>query len=153
MSKQAVQHSRRKLLTVLSISAVAGKLPEVWTKPVVASVMLPAHAVGTGPLCNSAQLIVSGTSEPNGSYTINLVGSAFGLPSGTIFYGLFHYYGGSVLAGLTNLYPGIHAATITVTVPNTALCSNLALDVFQQGNLTVRLCSDNTSACTVTNTF
>jgi len=46
-SKQAVQRSRRKLLTMLSIGAAASKLPDSWSKPTVASVMLPAHAQST----------------------------------------------------------------------------------------------------------
>jgi len=146
--KPKIQKSRRKLLSILSAGAVAAKLPELWSKPTVASVMLPAHATTTGPQCDSAELIIAGVSPPNGSYTINLVGYAFGLPSGPIYYGLFSYYGGSVLAGLT-VQGGSHAASVQVTVPNSAYCSVLALDIVAQGALNTRLCFDTNNLCVI----
>lgn len=60
--------SRRKLLKSIAAGSgaiVAGKsLPESWSRPVVDSVMLPAHAQTseTGPLCSTGPLTITNTS-------------------------------------------------------------------------------------------
>ena len=44
-SKQSIILSRRKLLTFVGVSGiVAGTAPTKWSKPVISSVLLPAHA-------------------------------------------------------------------------------------------------------------
>lgn len=71
--KKANQRARRRLLKVLSLgtAAASGKLvPDAWTRPVVASVMLPAHAVATG------EVPVEPPCRPQFSYSI--------VPNGTI---------------------------------------------------------------------
>ena len=47
-AKPKTQTSRRKLLAALSVGAAA-KLPDMWSRPTVASVMLPTHAAGSPP--------------------------------------------------------------------------------------------------------
>ena len=64
MSESPLPQGRRKLLKSIALSggaiAVAKTLPESWTKPVIESVMLPAHGVGTTgvqttSVCNTAE--------------------------------------------------------------------------------------------------
>lgn len=64
----ATQKSRRKLLTTLTVGVAAAKLPDFWSKPLVESVLLPAHAVATN------ESVVSGggggpSAESNLRYT------------------------------------------------------------------------------------
>lgn len=49
-TKQTNQTSRRRLLGALTLGAASAKLPELWTRPVVDSVLLPAHAVTTNEM-------------------------------------------------------------------------------------------------------
>lgn len=69
-----VKHStqRRRLLKNLASGAgaatVAQSLPEDWTRPVVDSVLLPAHATATGGITLAAQITYSDSSFDPGTY-------------------------------------------------------------------------------------
>jgi hypothetical protein len=87
--------SRRKLLKSLAAGSgaiVAGKsLPENWTKPVVDSVMLPAHAQTSAPLLVlPSRYVTPGTYEgrvPEGVTSLTVAMSAGGGGGGGSFAG------------------------------------------------------------------
>jgi len=76
---QKIQKSRRKLLAAMSVG-VAAKLPDLWSKPTVASVMLPAHAKGSPgprPNCDCAVVFANASAFSISTvYGVNLLLSA-----------------------------------------------------------------------------
>jgi hypothetical protein len=66
MKKNATDHSRRRVFKALlgagGAVATANALPDRWTRPVVESVLLPAHAQATTPLVNGT---FTGTATAN----------------------------------------------------------------------------------------
>jgi len=146
-SKQAVQRSRRKLLTMLSVGAAVAKLPDGWTKPTVASVMLPAHAKSTFAACTASEFVPtdSGTTGA-ASYTVGLVARAVGLPEGTSFNAFFTYPGGSTAIPAGPNDPGTVGATVLsgATVPYGSLCGGLFfVNFYPAGTPGIVVCADS----------
>ena len=101
MTDKKSNDSRRKLLKSIAAGSgavVAGKtLPEAWTKPVVDSVLLPAHAATTdeeGPCCltagcyggemNDGEIVyIELTVTTDGSISFSLFSKGESVPQGT----------------------------------------------------------------------
>jgi len=114
-SKQAVQRSRRKLLTVLSVGAAAAKLPEVWSKPTVASVMLPAHAARSPAMpeegCSAVRLFAD-LNPGTESLTFRLGAVATDLPPGGDFFMRFTFVTFLYSLSASSLSPGVYGGTM-----------------------------------------
>jgi len=149
---QAVQKSRRKLLAAMSVGVVATKLPEHWTRPMVASVGLPAHARFTTPPCSAVDLTFSGRFGTIPYYTYTLTADAFGLPSSPAFNANFSYYNlgnlqTSSIVPLQSVAPGTHRATLSINVIGTAQCFPFDVNVYPVGTPGYTVCSDQTYYC------
>ena len=73
MSESPLPQGRRKLLKSIALSggaiAVAKTLPESWTKPVIESVMLPAHGVGTTGVQTTSVCTPPGTALTDANFS------------------------------------------------------------------------------------
>jgi hypothetical protein len=83
MSESPLPKSRRKLLKSIALGggaiAVAKTLPESWTKPVIDSVMLPAHAAASDLSLTVTDI---GTNADQDGISILFDGSSFTLTAG-----------------------------------------------------------------------
>jgi len=158
-TKQDLQYTRRKLLTALAAAPAVAKLPDAWSRPVVASVMLPAHAAGSPALCSGANLVQANLSSGGGYYTVGVVGYAYGLPAGkgSNYSAVFIYPGGNRTLGLQSINPGTYAATLNpqATIPYGSFCNSpFTVNFFPAGSPGNVICGDTLSVCaTVTVTI
>jgi len=150
---QSVQKSRRKLLTAMSVG-VAAKLPDLWSKPAVASVVLPAHASSTTPACDSVLLSFSARTNDGTSsyYTYTLTADALGLPNSPSFNANFTFYNignmtQTTVTALQSIGPGMHRATVPIEVVFTAACSPFSVNVYPVGTPGNIVCDDQTQYC------
>lgn len=64
--------SRRKLVTLLGVSGiVVGGMPERWSRPIINSVLLPAHAQTTGVASCNPDIQIGGPLAGNASGASN----------------------------------------------------------------------------------
>jgi len=156
-TKQDKRHTRRKLLTALAAAPFASKLPDAWSRPVVASVMLPAHAAGSPARCASANLTLVDLVGGGGFQTVYVVGSAYGLMNGSAYSAQFIYPGGNRTVQLGSVAPNIYAATLNpgATVPDANFCdSPFTVNFFPAGSPGNVVCGDTLTICsTVTVTM
>jgi len=139
--KHEVQRSRRKLLAILSAGAAA-KLPQIWSQPAVAAVMLPAHAASTQ--CSGVQVTADGDLGEGSIYFLAYATAYLGGPGPYV--ANFRYVNGTQTIPMNNIGGGSFYASMTdvATVPYNICDGLIQVDIFAAGVSSITLCSGST---------